>query len=335
MKIAVVGNYKWPHYQQALLEGLQNIDSVEAFPIKIDYYPSWNIVKIIQNTKKLLNAISQLRPNVVFMYRVDFVLPCALKQIKTKYGAKILIYHNDDPYRNGIRRRMKHWCFLKSIKYGDITYVYREINIDEAQQWGGKNVKMMRSHYYSKLDYSPSDSIEINKKEKRVVFIGHFENDSRIRYIDALFKAGINLHIYGKKGWQDLFMKKGWPMENLHDPVYNEEYRKHLSSSYAALDFFSERNRDDYTRRCFEIPMAKTVLIAPSNNYMKETFTDGVNAILFNDERELVEKIKNILSDSTMTEQITMAGYEFVINGGFSEKDVAKMVVNDVNALLK
>lgn len=334
MKIAVIGNYRWEHYQQALLDGFCSLEeSRDSIPIKLDYYPFWNIVGVFQNTLKLFYAVRKEKPNAAFLYRVDYVFPIILKIIKKCVGTKILLFHNDDPYRKPPRRTIKHIFFLRSLKYSDITYVYRDINIEEAKKWGAPIVKLLRAYYYSKFNGISFPSNNFGGKQKRIVFIGHYEADSRIDYLDALFRAGVDIHIYGHDDWRIVFERYKWPITHLHPAVFGREYRNSLNSAYAALAFFSEKNRDNYTRRCFEIPMAHTLLIAPRTDYMNSTFRDGENAVLFSDANELVEKANEVLNNQDRTKAITEKGYCFVSKGGFSETDAARMIVSDIAGL--
>lgn len=59
--------------------------------------------------------------------------------------------------------------------------------------------------------------------------------------------------------WWEAFSEFKWPESHFHAPVYADDYKENLNSSYAALAFHSEKNRDDYTLRCFEIPMSKNI----------------------------------------------------------------------------
>lgn len=333
MKIAVVGNYTWVHYQQALLDGFRSLsESSDSFPIKIKYFPCWNIIGIGYNTVKLWKSVKTGVPDALFLYRVDSLFPCVLAWIKRKFKTKIIVYHNDDPYNKTLHRPYKHRLFLKSLKYSDITYVYREVNLLEAKDLGAHHVKLLRSYYYSKLDIL-SQSIPFEQKKPYIVFIGHYEDDSRIQYLSALFQASINVHVYGSDAWRNAFEKHKWPMSHLHGPLYGQEYRACLNSAYAALAFYSLKNRDDYTRRCFEIPMAKTLLFAPRTAYMCKTFVDGQNAMLFSSIEEMVQKAKEILNNPRQTEIMSIEGYNLILHGGFSECDAASRIVSDINEL--
>lgn len=333
-KIAIVGNFVWPHYQQALLDGFKACsDCITPFPIVLKYYPVWNLLGIFINSIILLYYIIKTSPQIVFLYRVDYIFACILPIMKKITGCKLLIYHNDDPYNKDLNRSRKHYYFLRSVKYADIAYVYRDVNINEALALGAKEAKLMRSHYYSKYDKACECPIDFSQKKNEIIFIGHYEPDDRIEYLDALFKAGINIHIYGHDDWFPSFEKYKWPKDHLHPAIYGSEYRKKLSEAYAALAFFSKKNRDDYTRRCFEIPMAGTLLVAPKTKYMEKVFNDGVNVVLFSSPLDLIMKVTEIMSNKYMVKAMTEAGVKFIRDGNFSEIDCAKMVINDINKL--
>lgn len=335
MKIAVVGNFKWVHYQQALLDGFRSIaETKEAFPIQLEYYPFWNLWGVLRNSLKLYAKVKICKPDVVFLYRVDHIFPVVFAVIKRRFGPKILIYHNDDPYNKTLHRPQKHYFFLRTLKHSDITYVYRDVNLGEAAAWGAPKVKLMRAYFYSKLDCPPTpQAISMHDKKPCIVFIGHYEEDSRIAYLDALFRANINVHIYGHAVWRKAFDSHQWPISHLHNAVYDQEYRDSLRSAYAALAFFSEKNRDDYTRRCFEIPMAQTLLFAPKTAFMNSTFKNGENAVLFSNVSEMVVSAKKILENPEWTMLITEAGYNHILNGGFSEVDTARKIISDIEEL--
>lgn len=334
MKIAVVGNYNWPHYQQTLLDGLRDVAECSmAFPIRLEYFPLWNLVGIFRNTLSLYRSVMAQRPDMVFLYRVDWLFPLVLGILKRRIGTRIFIYHNDDPYYPSLKRRLKHHLFLKSLKYSDLVYVYRTVNLSEAKSFGARRVKLLRSYYYTKLDLQGDGVTAISKKVPRIVFIGHFESDERVKYLDALFKAGINVQVYGHDTWRTVFVKNSWPLSHLSPPVYNQDYRKVLGESYAALAFFSKKNRDDYTRRCFEIPVCGTLLFAPSTEYMKSLFTSGENAVLFSDHNDIVSKAREILQAPRNTNRISRKGYCYIKEGGFSEKCAAETIVRDLERL--
>lgn len=332
IKILVAGAFKYPIYQEALSFGLRQC-GVEVKELVLSDYKTGNEIGNLKNTIRLIKEVNKAKPNLIFLYRVDNIWASCLRFIKHKYpSCKIFIYHNDDPFRKGYKREIKHYHYKKSIKYADITYVYRQINIDEAFQEKAKRVELYMSHYTQAdlTDYTLEDCIKDNK---RVVFVGHYENDNRIEYIDYLFKHNINLHIYGHNSWIKIFQDNEWPIEHLHSELNKKEYREIVHSASIGLAFFSTANRDKYTRRCFEIPIFGTLLLAPQTDVMTQLFNNGENAIFYTTKEDLLNKILYYNENEKIKDHIAYQGYLHVRNGGFSEIDRAKKILCDYKNL--
>lgn len=329
MKIAVVGNYSHPQYQQALCEGFEACDCT-VVKIILPYNKIWNFYKHFVNSFTLCRNIMTQKPDVVFLYRVESLIPWVIPILKKRTKCIFIAYHNDDPYRTERKNRLQCSLFLRSLKYCDITYVYRTVNINEAYSCGAKNVKLLMSHYYSKYDKKENALFDIYKKTPRIVFVGHFENDMRVEYIDYLYNNDIDLHIYGNEEWRNVFLSKGWPLTHLHPPIYGNEYREIIKTSYMALCFFSTMNRDEYTRRCFEIPMAGTILVAPETTFMKNIFTSTNVVLLYKNKEDLLLKVNNLLSDKELASKISLNGYNYISSGDYSEISRARQILNDI-----
>lgn len=333
MKIIVAGIYKYPMYQEALASGLESIGQDVHRVILLNGH-SWDQRVAYKNSVIVKKAVEDIKPDCLFLYRAEIFFACTLKQLKKKYPQlKIFIYHNDDPFRNTLHRRLKSFHYLQCVKYADITYVYRPVNIEEAKQWGAKQAKLYMSHYFSKTDLQDYTREQLSKKNGRVVFLGHFENDLRISYFDELFKSGIDFHIYGPENWKAVFVEHNWPLSQLHDIVRGAEYVDAIRNSSIALAFFSTANRDEYTRRCFEIPISGAVLLQQRTRITSSLFIDKVNSLLFDSKEEFMDKINYYLSHEDELAEIAWKGYQYVKNGDFSEISRAKMVLDDYEQL--
>ncbi len=333
MRIIVAGIYKYPMYQEALASGLESIGQEVCRVVLLNGH-SWNQRVAYKNSIIVKKAVDDIKPDCLFLYRAEIIFAYTLKQLRKQYPQlKIFIYHNDDPFRNTLHRRLKSFHYLRCVKYADITYVYRPVNIEEAKQWGAKQVKLYMSHYYSKTDLKDYTREQLREKNGRVVFLGHFENDSRISYFDELFKSGVNFHIYGPENWKEVFVEHKWPLSQLHDIVRGAEYVGVIRDSSIALAFFSTANRDEYTRRCFEIPISGTALLQQRTNVTSALFKDKYNCLLFDSKEEFMEKIAYYLIHDKELANIAWNGYQYVKNGDFSEISRAKMVLNDYEQL--
>lgn len=321
-------------YQEALCNGIKAIGH-DSFQLVLTDGRPFDLRLCSKNGNKLINSISELIPDAIFLYRVESILSSCLKTIRKNYpNIPILTYHNDDPFNKGLKRRIKYYHFLSCIKNSDITYVYRPVNIEEAYEWGAKVVKLFMSHYNSKTDLVDLPDSAFEKKTDEVAFIGHYEPDNRVDIIDYLIKHGVNIHIYGDD-WKQTFIKHGWPLERQHPGASGADYRALIKKVGIALAFFSAKNRDEYTRRCFEIPIMGTLIAAPLTSVTKQIYKDGENAILYSGKVDLLNKVNYYSLHIEERNKMAKNGYYNIKNGDFSEISRAEMVIDDIGQLIK
>ncbi len=334
MRILIAGAFKYPMYQEALFNGIE-ANGHEAIRLILGEDRPYNLTLCSKNEKLLLEAVKEKRPNALFLYRVENIWSRCLKKMKLLYpDMPIAIYHNDDPFRKGWKRYVKSMHYLACVKYTDITYVYRSVNIEEAYHLGAKRVKLYMSHYNSQTDLQELTDDKFNKMTDEVAFIGHYEPDDRIEILDYLFKNGVNLHVYYNGGWDKCFAVNHWPLENLHPGAKGKEYMNLIQKVGIALAFFSAKNRDEYTRRCFEIPIMGTLIAAPITPITKQLYSDGENAILFSSKEDLLEKIRYYTDNIDKRNKVAKRGYDNIKNGGYSEIDRASMVIKDFKSII-
>lgn len=334
LKILLVGAFRYPIYQAALAFGFRKCEA-EVLELILPDTKTGNEIANIRNSLKLVKKVREVNPDLIFLYRVDNIWAISAKYIKYKHpNSKVFIYHNDDPFRKGWKRSIKHYHYNQCVKYADITYVYRQVNINEAYRKKAHQVEMFMSHYTHDdlTDYTLNDCV---KKNQRVVFVGHYENDNRIEYIDYLFKQRIDLHIYGHDRWKEIFQQYGWPSNCLHHELNRSDYKRVVHSAAIAIAFFSVANRDKYTRRCFEIPIFGTLLLAPRTDVMEKMFTDGKDVVLYTTKEDLFSAITYYNAKPALRTNVTYQGYLHVRNGGFSEVDRARKIINDYRQLIK
>ena len=95
-------------------------------------------------------------------------------------------------------------------------------------------------------------------------------------------------------------------------PVRGKDYLETLGSSKICLSFLSKMNRDVYTRRCFEIPAMKKLLLCERSEDMQEMFVEDKEAVFFSDKLELLEKVKWLLANPIIINDIAEAGFQRV-----------------------
>ena len=321
MKIIVVGSFKHIMYAKAIYDEFEK-QGYETFAFDWDKYKIkgnrlFNFISRVQErlligpfisrtNRHLLKLVKDVNPDLVFIYRGTHIKAKTVNTIKDN-GAIVFSYHNDDPFC-GIPSVRYMRNYIKSAYICDYNFVYRQKNIEDFAKIGISNVKVLRSYYIK------SNNFHIERKKKYdIIFAGHFENDGRDKYIKALIDAKLNVIVFGDEMWKD-------------SPLYEEikfvlkgakrgkEYNNLLNDAKIALVFLSKTNSDTYTRRCFEIPATKTLMLSEYTDDLNSMFKADKEAVYFNSIEDLVNKCKYLLSNPTKISDIGNAGYERLLN---------------------
>ena len=150
-----------------------------------------------------------------------------------------------------------------------------------------------------------------------VVFAGHCENDMRLECIARLAHENIQVRTYGNEhNWKRALPKEVHTEVKSKPAVFGEDYRKALCGAKIALSFFSKWNRDQYTRRVFEIPACGVFLLSERTPVMQELFAEGIEAEFFTSADECLDKVRFYLNNGAARKQITQAGYYRVTTSG-------------------
>ncbi|MFZ5986181.1 MAG: CgeB family protein [Bacillota bacterium] len=335
IKIIVVGDWLAEIYEKALYDGFNEL-GYETYKFSwIQYFKYYqypgrfktdnNIVKSVyyrfQNkyvmgpainkiNKDLVKFCYEIKPDLVFIYKGSHIYPKTVMKLK-ELGAIVFGYNNDDIFSSYYPKyTWRH--YINSIRHYDHIFAYRQKNIEEYLKAGVQNTSILRSYYIKKNNFY-IDNLEDNKYSCDVLFIGHYEDDGRDEYIKSVIDNGIDLKLYGT-GWGRSkyysFFKERFG-EIL--PVY-EDYNLALNSAKIALVFLSKINNDTYTRRCFEITAAKTLMLSEYTDDLNNMFREDKEAVYFRCKEELIEKIRFYLENDIKREMIAEAGYRRLLD---------------------
>lgn len=292
-------------------KGLMNI--IKRAENKLAYGPH-----IAHVNFELLKKIDEVKPQLVFLYTARLIFAKTIAQIK-KRGITVFVYNNDDPFGTYFPKYFwRH--YIRGLKYADWGFVYRLKNIPEYKEKGCCNVELLRSYYIKDRNYYlPEPAIDVPE----VLFLGHHEDDEREDYIKALLDEKIKVGIT-KKNWEEFEEDNPYlvKLEDAHT-LYNEM----LNATEIAIVFLSKINNDTYTRRCFEIPAVKTLMIAPYTEDIASMFQENEEVVLYRNKKEFVEKIKYYLENQAEREQIASAGYERLMKDGHEIQDRVRVVM--------
>jgi hypothetical protein len=255
----------------------------------------------------LLAACARHRPDLVFAWRAPWLRPLTLRLARRLGAGKIAIYCNDDPFGRD-RRWLKWRAWRRGIPEADLCLAYRTVNLDDLRAAGARQVALWRSAFLPRL-HRP---VPLTDEERRrlgcdVVFIGHYEDDGRLALVERLLASGLRVRIFGT-GWEPVARGALWEPLLPIRPLRDLDYAKGICAARAALVLVSGRNRDGYTRRCFEIPACGTLMLAPRTPDLLELFRDGEEALFWGDAEELVAQARRAASDEPLRARIAEAG---------------------------
>ncbi len=318
----VVGLWHWYHYEEAFSIGMEkNGVTVIRLPLSNYFESVWSrfylvlpfpgIKLVTLNFKVVLNALIK-RPDVVLFWLPTVIFPLTL-WVLGKCRIKTITYNNDNPF---VKR--KSFSFLKNyqwfwyhrcLKFANFNFFYRSENVLESVKYSANNPKVLLPYYIPWRDFP----ITLNSEEKDIfssdiVFIGHYENDGRDKFVLALLENGFNLRIWGGEAWNRNVLLNFYDKLKPIRSVEGVDYTKALCGSKICLAFLSKFNRDTYTRRCFEIPACGRLMLAERTDDLLSMFKEDEEACFFSTPEELVLKVRYLLDNPLKCDEIARAG---------------------------
>lgn len=335
IKILFVGSGNNSMYEKALYSSARKIEEIETDIFMWSKYLSTkSIMDKIQNkfsfgykiytiNKALKRILIDKKYDIVFLYSARHIYDSTVKKISE--NSFVAVYNNDDPFSKYFPKYFwRH--FIKSIKYASICYIYREKNRNDFYANGAKKIKLLRSYYDEEKNYYISEKLTHDVLDiPDVVFMGHYENDGRKEYLNYLVENGIKVGV-PRTEW----IKSGIKNSNLiFIDNSHDNYNKILNKSKIALVFLSKINNDTYTRRCFEIPVTKTLMISIYSQDIENLFKKDDEIVFFSDKYELHNKITYYLNNENERLKVVENSYKRVLRDGHSSIARVRSILQD------
>jgi len=259
----------------------------------------------------LVDLASHFRPDMLFVYRGTHITADTLLAIKVAAPDCILVgYNNDDPF-SPTQVPYLWRNFLSALPEYDLVLAYRHANIREYQLAGARRVELLRSWFVPERNHSiVLTDAEKARFETDVVFVGHYEADQRLEYLEEIVRQGFHLRLFGPGYDWDPVIEKSQVLRSFQPVrlVWGEDYNRALCGAKIALCFFSKLNRDTYTRRCFEIPATGTLMLSEFSEDLAGMYREGIEADFFRSRDEMIEKIRKYLNDDNGRSSVAAAG---------------------------
>ncbi len=355
-KILLSGEWLWRHYQEACADALGRLGH-EA--IKFEWHSfffdagdngephfrsflaqrqnKYLIGPIISKINRDLISISlDTQPDVIWLYNDTHILPRTIRKLKKELPKTVLAqYANDNPWgKNQSKIMWRH--FRRSVPLFDINFFYRFENKGDLERAGARRTAMLLPYFIPEDIYHiERDSIELQFRSD-VVFVGHYENDERLKVLTRIAEEGIDLKIFGTD-WNSAIstLPAGNPLKKLLPikPARGQEYVKAICGSRIALAFLSKLNEDTYTRRNFEIPAMKSFMLGEYTKDLDSFFNEGAEAEYFRSDEELLRKIRYYLGHSEKIDEIASNAFERVRKDGHDVVSRMRQFMSDIHTV--
>ncbi len=327
--ILLAGNWRWPVYAPAFARALEELGHQvtpfqfnwflkgkgQSLRLAIKYDPM-----VLALNLSLLKTANAERPSIILIWNGLAVYPSTIKLLKRQ--SFVAGYTNDDPF--GPRGQSAFWnIFRSAIAHYDCHHVYRHLNIAEYNAAGAVNVGVMQAGHVPAFHYpdltpapEPDDEAFLRTIAGRAVFIGNGKKECADT-MAALSQAGVPVTLCGPQASWKPYMAQIHGVDKRLAFVEPSLYRRIISRAGICLGFLSRENRDDYTRRFFEIPACGGFLLAERTATALTLYQEGVEAEFFSDLDELKAKCTFYLDHEAQRKAIMAAGYLRATGSGY------------------
>jgi spore maturation protein CgeB len=194
---------------------------------------------------------------------------------------------------------------LESLANYDAVVTTKSFNVERLKLYTAGAIIYCNSPYdewaHARLPFSYAPSIPVG-------FVGSYEN-RRVQSILALADSGIPVDVHGTGPWGRISHPR---VKVSCREVNDDEYVDTLKRFEIVLCFLREESRDLHTTRSLEIPAAGCFMLAEYSDEHGQLFRDGIEAVMFSGNQDLVEKAKHYLSRPALRRDIALAGYQRV-----------------------
>ncbi len=338
-KVLVVGDWRWPWYQEACSRALETLGhKVVRFgwadrlaistgsggpslrgrwlqiQARLQFGPTiWRI------RRDLIELAAKEQPDVIFFYNVQMIDPETVFALRRSLPDTVFCqYANDDPF--SVKAAPGLWRnFVKSIHCFDLHFAYRPANIVDFRQAGARDVHLLRAYFIPEEDYPVARNDCRPSFRSDVVFAGHYENDGRLDGLLAAASTGLRVTLFGS-GWDRPLAAQGQAgtLRNLAPvvPVFGAEYREAICGANVALCFLSTLNRDGYTRRNFQIPAMEVAMLTQRSSELEGMFVENRETAFFRSPDELLKRLTWLIDHEPERKAMAIAGRMRVHNDG-------------------
>ena len=263
---------------------------------------------------EILNQAKRQMADVIWIDKGSWVAQRTLLELRA-LGSPLIVHYTPDP---ALTKTYRSKYFADAIPQYDLLVTTKSYEIDEHRRLGASQILFQQQGYDSEfMKPEKPSAAEEPLFRSDVAFIGHWEPNRELACTRVL-ALGVELAIWGPAWVRNCrdkrLLKEAWRGHHLA----NREYALGWSCARIGLGFLSKYAFDKTTTRTFEIPACGTLMLAERTEEHLELFKEGVEAIYFSDDDELVEKIEYYLAHEDLRARIASAGRARCINSDYS-----------------
>ena len=270
-------------------------------------------------SSSLIREARRYQPELLWIDQGQCITAEALKKIKNQTGAFCFHYTPDSLKAPGWQNN----CFSKAISEFDLCITTKPHEKLLYKQIGAQNIFLSFKGYDPRI-HRP---VKLSTADKEyysceVAFIGQRMQKRAESLVRLIENIPYSVNLYGRHwdrgdtGKKLSPYQKGW--------VAGESYAKALCGAKICLAFLNHEVEDPYTARSIEIPACGAFMLAQRTEKHLELYREDVEAVFFDSDVEMIDKVKFYLQHEDLRQRIAKAGYEKVIRLGFTWENLMK-----------
>lgn len=315
------------------------MEGLQALGCKVDWGSNWAIVNgtgrvafhlardlgigpIVRCENRALLAAVKKEYDVIWIEKGIFIELSTIKALRRK--ARILIHFTPD-HAFVFKTQTRH--FIESLSYFDICGTTKPGEVEKYYRYGAPHPILVQKSYNPKI-HKLRDKESLVGYRSDIAFVGAWTRQKEDIIALVLEKFENYNIILSGSGWT---IKTKNPSIKKHfsgpaSGIFGENYGKIISGARVGLGLLANdpSQHEVITARTIEIPACGALLVSPRSKEIEAIFTDGKDALLYDSNQEMINKISWALDHEQERAEIARAGFERVTSLGLRDQDVVE-----------
>jgi len=303
-------------------------------PLSLGFKIGWKLGFHLDSegvNQQIISATETSKPDILWIEKGNMIRPSTLEAVHSQSPKTIIASYTDDDMFNKLNRTH---AYTGGLNHYDVVFTTKSFNMDpdELPSLGAKRCVMV-DKAYDPDQHFPIDVTEDDRKAlgADVGFIGSYAPE-RGEAVNFLARNGIEVRVWGN-GWET-FKPQSDNLKIERRPLVNTpenlQFTKGTTATRINLGFLRKINRDLQTDRSIEIPACGGFMLAERSDEHERLFEDGKEAVFFEGDEELLEKVKHYLEHEDERKAIAAAGRVRCEAGGYSHLERMRGILGEI-----